>query len=323
MTKHSNPLLWVEKIEERSGSWGYTLPLHVEYQTSQYTQIKAFDQTKLKFPAGLMDLWDERLGREVKVNKTIAESAFVKQLEELDRQRDEVVSGIFSVVRGSTRSRTKAKAEAARHLARVLKPYASTQKASFDEETANLRGLKDEVSTLAADITTLGLTNEFADLFALNESFASLRRQRQLEEPSGDLPTSRLARAETEEVYDVVCHYIEAAFLHAATDEDRQAIATLIHDLNKMTAFYKATKNKKDAQRKPSDPKKPKDPKDPKDPKQPKDPKKPEGGGDDIHLPEEPPKKPDDAEQPKPNPGGGGDDIQIPSEPPKKPEGGQ
>ena len=54
------------------------------------------------------------------------------------------------------------------------------------------------------------------------------------------------------------------------------------------------------------------------DPKKPKDPKKP-GGGDDIHVPEEPPKKPDE-EQPKPNPGGG-DDIQIPSEPPKKPEG--
>lgn len=60
MTKPNNPLLWVEKIEERSG-WAYTLPLHVEYQTSQYTQVKAFDQTKLKLPAGLMDLWDGRL----------------------------------------------------------------------------------------------------------------------------------------------------------------------------------------------------------------------------------------------------------------------
>ena len=70
--------------------------------------------------------------------------------------------------------------------------------------------------------------------------------------------------------------------------------------------------------------KKPKDPKDPKDPKQPKDPKKPEGGGDDIQIPSEPPKKPDDAQQPTPKPGGGtgsGDDIQIPSEPPKKPDG--
>ena len=36
-------------------------------------------------------------------------------------------------------------------------------------------------------------------------------------------------------------------------------------------------------------------PKEPKEPKQPKDPKQPEnpGGGDDIHLPEEPPKKPE------------------------------
>ena len=309
MTKHSNPLLWVEKINESSG-WKYTLPLHVEYQTSQYTQIKAFDQTKLKFPAGLMDLWDERLGREVKVNKTIAESAFVKQLEELDKQRDEVLSGIFSVVRGSTRSRTKAKAEAAVRLARALKPYVSTQKAAFDEETANLRGLKDDVSTLSADITALGLTNDFTDLFTLNESFAKLRLQRQVEDPSGDLPTSKVARAETDEAYDVVCSYIEAAFLHAATDEDRQAIATLIRELNKMTAFYKATKNKKDAQRKPSDPKKPKDPKQPKDPKtpdQPKDPKQPE-------TPQPPKPGGEKPKDPKKPGGDGNPDIKLPEE---------
>ena len=315
MTKPNNALLWVEKIENRSGR-DYTLPLHVEYQTSQYTQVKAFDQTKLKLPAGLMDLWDGRLGKEGKVNKTIAESAFVKQLDELDKQRDEVLTGIFGVVRGSTRSRTKAKAEAAERLARALKPYASTQKAAFDEETANLRGLKDDVSTLSADITALGLTDDFAALFTLNESFAKLRLQRQVEDPSGDLPTSKVARAETDEVYDVVCRYIEAAFLHATTDEDRQAIATLIRELNKVTAFYKSTKHKKDAQKKPADPKDPKDPKPQPDPKQPdekpKDPKKP---GDE--KPKDP-KKPDEGKKPndpkKPKPGDDDDDIHLPEE---------
>ena len=214
MTTTSKDLPEVAKIEERGG-WNFTIALHVEFQSEQYALVSAFDQAKLKFPAGLMDIWNGRLSREVKVNKTVKESAFVSKLNELDKQRDKVLSNIFAIVRGQKLSPKETIADAATDLMRILKPYLHIQKISFDEESACIRALKEDVSTRTDDIATLGLTDSFTELFALNESFVTLRLQRQVESPREDLPNSRVARAETSEAYDVVCCYIEAAFLHA------------------------------------------------------------------------------------------------------------
>ena len=117
---------------------------------------------------------------------------------------------------------------------------------------------------------------------------------------------------------------MKAAYLSGATTIDRALITSVAKQMNKRMDEINETFRQILAQRKAASKKKPKDPKDPK-PKDPKDPKKPEGGGDDIHVPEEPPKKPEDKDKDKPKQPetGGGDDIQIPSEPPKKPEGGQ
>ena len=248
MTTTSKDLPEVAKIEERGG-WNFTIALHVEFQSEQYALVSAFDQAKLKFPSGLMDIWNGRLSREVKVNKTVKESAFVTKLNELDKQRDKVLSNIFAIVRGQKLSPKKTIADAATDLMRILKPYLHIQKISFDEESACIRALKEDVSTRTDDIATLGLTDSFTELFALNESFVALRLQRQVESPREDLPNSRVVRAETSEAYDVVCCYIEAAFLHAANEEDRAAIGALIKDMNKVTAAYKTTYNKKVGQR--------------------------------------------------------------------------
>ena len=195
MTTTSNDLPKVAKIEERGG-WNFTIALHVEFQYEQYNRIKDFDQAKLKFPAGLMEIWNGRLGRELKVNKTVKESAFVAQLNELDKQRDKVLSNIFAIVRGQKLSPKKTIADTATDLMRILKPYLHIQKISFDEESACIRALKEDVSTRTDDIATLGLTDSFTELFALNESFVALRLQRQVESPREDLPNSRVVRDE-------------------------------------------------------------------------------------------------------------------------------
>ena len=306
MNENSKDLPWVEKIEP-SNSKNFTLSLHVEYQSEQHARVKAFDLTKLKFPAGLMDTWDGRLGKEIKVNKTMAESAYTTQLTAVDRQRDKVLTYIFSSVRSQKMAPTDAIAEAAIRLARVLKPYTGSQVVSYDEETANIRGLLEDLSKQTTDVTALGLTDAVTRLGALNTEFINLRAERRVESPEGDLPNSRVVRAETDAAYETVCCYIEAAFLYAATDEDRKAIANLIKELNKTTAAYKTTHRMKAAQRKPKDPKDPKLPKEPK-PNAPKPDDKP-----DIKHPEEGPKKPDPK---KPEGGGtGGDpDIRLPEE---------
>ena len=249
-----------------------------------------------------MAAWDGRREKEIQVNKTVTESAYTKRLEEADKKRDKVLTFIFTSVRSQRLSPTEAVAEAAERIARTLKPYGGSQIAAFDEETANIRGLLEDLSKQTTDVTALGLTDAVTRLGALNTEFINLRAERRVESPEGDLPNSRVVRAETDAAYETVCCYIEAAFLYAATDEDRKAIANLIKELNKTTAAYKTTHRMKAAQRKPKDPKDPKLPKEPK-PNTPKPDDKP-----DIKHPEEGPKKPDPK---KPEEGGG-----------KKPEGG-
>ena len=127
-----------------------------------------------------------------------------------------------------------------------------------------------------------------------------------------NLPASKAVRLKNDKMTTAIFRHIETAYMMAASDEDRKLVSELIDRINAAIHKTKTIFNSSG-----------KKPKDPKDPKQPKDPKKP-GGGDDIHVPSEPPKKPDDAEQPTPKPGGsegGGDDIQLPEEPPKKPDG--
>lgn len=318
MNENSKDLPWVEKIEA-SGSRNFTLPLHVEYQNEQYARVKAFDQAKLKLPTGLMAAWDSRREKEIKVNKTMADSAYTTRLNECDKKRDKVLTFILGSVRSQKISPTATVAEAATRMARLLKPYTGSQVLAFDEETANIRGLLDDLSTQTADVTTLGLTDAISQLGTLNTEFIQLRAERRVESPDGDLPNSKLVRAETDAAYETVCCYIEAAFLYATTDDDRRAIAGLIKDLNKTTAAYKTTHRMKMAQKKPKDPtdpkqpkepKQPKDPKDPKQPKEPKEPKKPDG-----EKPKDP-KKPDEGGKKPEKPGGGdGDpDIHLPEE---------
>ena len=314
----------------------YNLSLHVQFHYLQYGLVKAVDQTKLKIPAPVMNTWDTSINSETKLDQESAISEHTAKLLALDTERDNILANIFYVVRGYRYSTEAPKKEAALRLAAKLKPYANIRTIAFEMESARIRGLEDDISTMAADIAAIGLTSTFAQLHTANEAYEKMRMERRTDATDTKLPTAQMVRPITDEAYEIVCQYIQAAYLYATADEDKALIEQLVDRMNKVTVDLKAThrqivaQKKAAADKKPKEPKQPKEPKEPKDPKQPKDPKptpdpKPKpGGGDDIQLPSEPPKKPDDAEQPQPTPGGGeggGDDIQLPSEPPKKPDG--
>ena len=201
---------------------------------------------------------------------------------------------------GTRFSNEASKRDAALRLSAKLKPYTSLRNLPFEMESARIRGLEDDVSTMAADITAVGLTSTFAQLHTANEAYETLRMTRRTGTTDTKLPSAREVRAVADEAYDVVCQYIQAAYLYATADEDKKMIEQLVDRMNKVTADIKTTQRQMLANRKskddPSKPKEPKQPKEPKptpDPKQPeqpekpKDPKKPDDGNPDIKLPEE------------------------------------
>ena len=309
--------------------------LHVKFHTSAYGLVKDADITKLGIPNELMVEWDGNNVIETDISKVSQMSAETRLMQKKDAERDRLLSYIMGTVRNAQLLPDEDTVEAALRLAAVLRPYNGIQSVGFDHETADINGLLADLKKAenTADVTKLGLTPILTQLEAANKEFDALYTKRMTADTGTKLPLAKKIRPETDAIYDRVILTLQWNYLTGTTPIEPGVIATLAENLCKLADRIDADYNRSIAQKKkkPSDPKQPKDPKAPKDPKDPKpkdpkDPKKPEGGGDDIHLPEEPPKKPEDEDKPKqPETGGGtggsGDDIQIPSEPPKKPDG--
>ena len=303
--------------------------LHANHHRSAYDLINECEAAKIGITDALKTEWNENIDTEEEIGRESAADILTQTMNKKDEERDKLVSFIFMMIRGYRLSPETAEAEAAERLQLVVNPYKKLQRESFSDETAHIVGLlKDLKKTENASlVAALRLNTAVTKLEAANAEFHTLSLQFFKSPRRKDLPTASEVRPKTDAVYERIIFMIRAAYLSGASPVDKAVIKTLVRNLNnladKTETTYRQSQAQKKANKKPKDPKQPKDPKEPK-PKDPKDPKKPEGGGDDIHIPEEPPKKPDDAEQPQPGPGGstgGGDDIQIPSEPPKKPDG--
>ena len=299
------------------------ISLHTQFHYLQYGLVKAVDQTKLKIPVTVMNAWDTTIGAQTKLVEQSAVSERTAKMLALDNERDNLLDGIFHVVSGLKYSPTEATREAGLRLEAKLKPYTNLRSRPFEMESVGIRGLEDDMKTKTADIAAVGLTDVLTRLHTVNEEYEKLRTDRRIQTSDEKLPTAQQVRPLTDAAYDVVCQYIQSAYLNATSDEDRTMPEELVAEMNRTVVKFRTSQREEAAQKrvakqpkdpKPKDPKQPKDPKDPKDPKTPKDPKDPkpkkpgkDDGSPDIHLPEEEgPKKP-----------GGGE-----GESGKKPEGG-
>ena len=288
------------------------LSLHSQFHFLQYGLVKAVDQTKLKIPAAVMSTWEASNKSETQLDQESTASEHTAKLLALDNERDNLLVNIFYVIRGYRFSNESSKRDAALRLSAKLKPYTSLRNLPFEMESARIRGLEDDVSTMAADITAVGLTSTFAQLHTANEAYETLRMTRRTGTTDTKLPSAREVRAVADEAYDVVCQYIQAAYLYATADEDKKMIEQLVDRMNKVTADIKTTQRQMLASRKPKDPNAPKEPKQPKEPKEPKQPKDPKPTPD-PKQPEQP-KKPDEKPKDPKKPDDGNPDIKLPEE---------
>ena len=309
------------KLFERTLSGQFQLDLHTDYQNRIYDVIHGIAPAKILLEAADIDKWNAGIKDQNEIAREVRAAKETEDLVKKDEERDKIITSLFQEIRQAAQSPIAARHEAGRTLKLIVKTYDGLQKERWAGETVHTSNLLDDLAKPepAAAVTTLGLTELVNLLRTTNDAFNALRESRTTKAAATILPTSVKIRAQNDAMTFAIFRHIEAAYITAATDEDRKAIGEVIDQVNARIREAKATYNQSMAHRKPKE-KKPKDPKQPKDPKEPEKP----GGGDDIQIPSEPPKKPDDAEQPKPNPGGqtgGGDDIQIPSEPPKKPDG--
>ena len=299
--------------------------LHVQYHRKQYELVMAVDKTKLKLPLGLPEAWNKGIDYETMIDQEATISDDTALLKAKDAERDEQLMNIFGIIRAQRHSHKTNIREAAIRLSNTLSPYENIRSLAYEMESGRLEGMKKDLTKRTAEVATLGLNDEFDNLFKLNEEFEKLHVGRRVENTDTKLPLASAIRPQTDAALEVVCQYIQAAYNSATSADDKALLERLADHMNATSNDFKTMQRNLVVPRKKDTPKEPKTPKDPKPKKPGKDDGKP-----DIKLPEGEPKKPDpkqpDPKKPDPKkPGegggtggtggsGGGPEIHLPEE---------
>ena len=239
-------------LVKTSLSTHYSNSHHLQFMFNVYALVKAGDKLKLHLTDELLKSWGDCIDMETELNKVANASLHAEQMAALDRQRDTLLTNLFGVIRVQQKSPVQAVKEAAQKLDKALGVYAGIQNKAADAETAEVRGLLKDLERFSAEMTALGLAPVVAELKAVNEKFQTIYNERQVKAVDEKLPALKEVRTMTDAVFDVVCHYIEASYLLAATEEDRSPIERLVDQINQEVDHFKTAHKQSAAQKKPT-----------------------------------------------------------------------
>ena len=228
----------------------YSNSHHLQFMFNVYALVKAGDKVKLHLTDELLKSWNDCIELETELNKQATATVHTEQMAALDRQRDTLLTNLFGIVRVQLKSPVQAVKEAAQKLDKALGVYAGIQSKAADAETAEVRGLLKDLERFSAEMTALGLAPVTAELKAVNEKFQTVYNERQVKAVNEKLPALKEVRTMTDAVFDVVCHYIEASYLLAATEEDRSPIERLVDQINQEVDHFKTAHKQSAAQKK-------------------------------------------------------------------------
>ena len=239
-------------LVKTSLSTHYSNSHHLQFMFNVHALVKAVDKLKLHLTDELLKSWADCIDMETELNKVANATLHAEQMAALDRQRDTLLTNLFGVIRVQQKSPVQAVAESARKLNKALAVYLGIQSKAADAETAEVRGLLKDLERFSAEMTALSLAPVMAELKAVNEKFQTIYNERQVKAVDEKLPALKEVRAMTDAVFGVVCRYIEASYLLAATEDDRAPIERLVDQINQEIEHFKTAHKQSSAQKKPS-----------------------------------------------------------------------
>ena len=239
-------------LVKTSLSTHYSNSHHLQFMFNVYALVKAADKLKLHLTDELLKSWADCIDMETELNKVANATLHAEQMAALDRQRDTLLINLFGVIRVQQKSPVQAVAESARKLNKALAVYLGIQSKAADAETAEVRGLLKDLERFSGEMTALSLAPVMAELKAVNEKFQTIYNERQVKAVDEKLPALKEVRAMTDAVFGVVCRYIEASYLLAATEDDRAPIERLVDQINQEVDHFKTAHKQSSAQKKPS-----------------------------------------------------------------------
>ena len=230
---------------------------HTLLHSNQYDLVAKVEQSKLNISAELLASWKANIDLEVEINKQSILSALTRELNEKDVARDNLLSQLFGLIKVHRLSFVEAERKPAERLYAALKPYFGIQREMVGDETIHIVGLLKDTERFTTEVTALGLAALLAQLKTVNEEYKKLDAQRRSDLVAAKLPDARSVRRQTDADFEVICQCIQASYMLAANNADKELILTLVNEMNRVASDLKASHKASVAQRKPKDKKKP------------------------------------------------------------------
>ena len=214
------------------------------------------------------------------------------EVSNLDRQRDDSCTKLYTFVRGVSGHPDKEKAKIGAEAVAVFKKYGggSIVDQPQNQESGTLRNLIQDFRAMdVSKLTQTGIKDFVDDLEQKQTAYLAAVKKRAKEERSELTGVIKQKRKACDEAYLKLIETVNALVVVNGDVPYRSFVESVTSHINHQKSTL--------ANRQTNADKKPKDPKQPKQPKQPKEPKPQKPGKDDgkpdIHLPEkEEPKKP-------------------------------
>ena len=235
-------------VRVTAGITAHTSAMHGELHQQLYNLVAAQDKQKLHLTDELLKAWNDLIAQEVELNNAQHDTELTAKMQQLDDDRDALLSQLFSTVRNNRRSPVKALREPAERLVKLVNSYKGIQTEVLMAESLHVNGLLMDLAKQPTDTAALGLTAVIAMLKTTNEEFEELELKR-IDGTDKSGPTSTKAvRPLTDEAFYEVRGNVEAAFYYATTATDKQMIATLVDNLNAVLARYATSRKSSKAQ---------------------------------------------------------------------------
>ena len=236
-------------VRVNAGITVHTSAMHGELHQQLYNLIAAQDKQKLHLTDELLKAWNDLIMQEVELNNAQQDTELTAKMQQLDDDRDALLSQLFSTIRNNRRSPVKALREPAERLVKLVDSYKGIQREVLQAESLHVNGLLMDLAKQSADTAALGLTAVIAMLKTTNEEFEELELKRIDGTDKSGLSSTSALRPLTDEAFYEVRGNVEAAFYYATTAADKQMIATLVDNINAVLARYATSRKASEAQK--------------------------------------------------------------------------
>ena len=236
-------------VRVNAGVKAYSSAMHGELHQQLYNLIAAQDRQKLHLTDEQLKAWNDLIMQEVELNNAQQDTELTAKMQQLDDDRDALLSQLFSAIRNNRRSPVKALREPAERLVKLVDSYKGIQREVLQAESLHVNGLLMDLAKQSADTAALGLTAVIAMLKTTNDAFEQLELKRIDGTDKSGLSSTSALRPLTDEAFYEVRGNVESAFYYATTAADKQMIAALVDNMNAVLARYATSRKASEAQK--------------------------------------------------------------------------